>query len=166
MKKENIIVSMKEFTKKYGIHFTMEMRGKLKGMYSLSTCCECNKFCLARMNNPDFICNECFAHTMNENYKENFTNCFVKNTEILTREIIPFEDLPIINAAYFRFEAFADLNNDIQFINYMNIAKKNKHCNFAIWTKNPFIMHEVFKAGYKKPKNMIIGISRDRKSVV
>ena len=59
----------------------------------------------------------------------------------------------------FRFEAFGDIQNEIQVINYFNICDKNKHVNFALWTKNPAIISRTINNGCKKPKNLQIVLS-------
>lgn len=81
-----------------------------------------------------------------------------RNMENL-KELLNVNDLPTINALYFRFEAFGDLDNANQLINYFNIAKKNPKTKFAIWTKNPWIIDEVIKSGISKPKNLNIVLS-------
>lgn len=78
------------------------------------------------------------------------------NTEILTTSIIDTEKLPFINAHSFRLEAFGDLNNATQVINYFNICKKNPFTMFALWTKNPFVIMNAIRKGYKKPENLIV----------
>lgn len=138
-----------------GLHFTTNHTGKMQGMYSLSTSVLQNKNCRERAKNPLTICSKCYASKMMHMYKDLEKN-LANNTKILTSEIIPAEKLPYINAHSFRFEAFGDLNNAIQVINYFNICRKNPACNFAIWTKNPFIIMNAIRDGYKKPANLII----------
>ena len=70
--------------------------------------------------------------------------------------MLPVELLPEINALYFRLESFGDLNSAAQFENYLNIVWKNPAVNFAIWSKNPHIMAELFNIGYVKPENLQI----------
>ena len=85
--------------------------------------------------------------------------CLRQNTEILTSRILSYDEVPLINAAMFRFEAFGDIQNGTQVINYFNICDKNPMVNFALWTKNPFIVSIVLKLGYKKPENLQIILS-------
>lgn len=138
-----------------GLHFTTRHTGKMEGMYSLSTSCKINPNCKKFAEVKGSICSKCYAQTMLIRYNSLEKNLF-ENTHILTTTLINKNDIPFINASFFRFEAFGDLHNEIQFINYMNIARYNPHCNFAIWTKNPEIMKKAFEMGYKKPKNLII----------
>lgn len=140
------------------IELTIKHTGKMEGMTSLSTAVTCNKNCQERSKIKDSICSKCYAQRMSKMYKS-LDNKLKANTEELTTRIIPAEELPLINALYFRFEAFGDLNNDIQVINYFNICKKNPGVHFALWTKNPWFIYEAIKAGNKKPKNLVIILS-------
>ena len=82
-----------------------------------------------------------------------------RNQEILTGSVLPEEKLPVINVLYFRFEAFGDLNNATQVINYFNICRKNPGVKFALWTKNPDYIAAAIKAGHEKPENLNIILS-------
>ena len=147
-----------DFKKYVGVHITTNHTGKMRGMISLSTSCLCNKYCKAYAKDPKKVCHKCYAVTQ-MNYQKSMQPCFEKNTKILTESVIPKEYLPIINAAVFRFEAFGDIQNETQVINYFNICKKNKHVNFALWTKNPAIIDRAIKSGHAKPKNLQIVLS-------
>lgn len=155
---KEIIVTMFNSTKHNGLHITTNHTGKMSGMYSLSTCSVCNKYCQAYAKDKDKVCSHCYAETMMKMYKP-LKAKLIKNTEILTTEIVDKEKLPLINALYFRLEAFGDLNNSIQVINYFNICNKNKSVHFALWTKNPFIIKQTIDMGYKKPQNLQIILS-------
>lgn len=151
---------MKNLFKKYELKLTLKHNGKMRGIQSLSTSVLENKQCMKNAKIDGSICQKCFAIRQLNCFKKNFPDALKHNTQVLTSKIIPFEFLPQVNCMYFRFEAFGDLNNDIQFINYVNICNKNKHTTFALWTKNPQIIDDVFNnQGYKKPKNLIIIIS-------
>lgn len=143
----------------YDLHLTTNHTGKMHNIWSLSTSCLINTRCQKYRNISGSICEKCFAHAMNARYSTAFRNAFIDNYMILTREIIPAEYLPLIPVLYFRFESFGDLQNEIQFINYLNICKKNPRVNFAIWTKNPDIIKRVFNKGYEKPENLNIILS-------
>ena len=93
-----------------------------------------------------------------------------KNQEILTSEIIPLEKLPQINVLYFRFEAFGDLNNATQVINYFNMCRVNPKTHFALWTKNPDYIKQAINQGHEKPQNLNIVLSslfvnKERKNI-
>lgn len=141
-----------------GLHYTTNHTGKMSGLHSLSTAVTANPYCIKRRENGDSICAHCFAATMMKRY-QGLNNCLVENAAILTAGIIPAENLPLIPVRYFRFEAFGDLINDFQVINYFNIAKKNPDTLCALWTKNPHIVARVIAKGYSKPANMQIVLS-------
>lgn len=136
-----------------GVHYTLKHTGKMSGMQSLSTSCLCNKNCLNRVENVNLVCSHCYAQRQMKMYK-NLEKCLKKNTEILTTRLLTDEEIPLINAAFFRFESFGDLNNEIQVINYFRICKRNKHVKFALWTKNPWIIAETINNGENKPRNL------------
>ncbi len=151
------IITFEEFTRRTGIKVTTKHNGKMEGMDSMSTDCQSNRYCKERAKNGDSVCRKCYAERMMKRYK-NLKNAMKDNLDFLS-EPLRYEDLPNINALYFRFEAFGDLDNEVQFINYLNICKKNPKTRFALWTKNPWIIQNAFDSGYKKPKNLNIVLS-------
>lgn len=159
MKEKEIIITMENSKKYNGLHFTVNHTGKMQGMASLSTSVCKNERCAKNAQVKGSICEKCFAARMAKTYGETFQKPYIENTRILTSEILPMEKLPLINRLYFRFEAFGDLNNEIQVINYFNICKKNPGVNFALWTKNPDFIEKAIAAGHKKPKNLNIILS-------
>ncbi len=149
------MTTLKQIEKKTGIHYITNHTGKMEGMYSLSTSCTENDYCKRRCNDKDSICFHCYAQRQMKRYK-NLENCLIKNTKILTSKILDKDELPVINALYFRLESFGDLNNEKQVINYFNLCNKNKNVKFALWTKNPWIIESVINYGIAKPKNLNI----------
>ena len=146
-------------SKKYnGLHFTTNHNGKMSGMASISTSVTTNERCKKNALIKGSICEKCFAAKQMKVFPT-LESPLVKNQEILTSSILPIELLPIINVLYFRFEAFGDLNNDVQVINYFNMCKKNPQTKFALWTKNPDYIAKAIKAGHEKPSNLIIVLS-------
>lgn len=144
---------------KYHLNITTHTSGtKMDGMYSISTSVKCNANCEKNAKIVGSICEKCYSETMHNRYTSLAMNT-KHNTDILTASVIPLDFLPVINTQIFRFESFGDLNNDIQFINYMNICRVNPSVTFSIWTKNPWIMADVFAKGYEKPDNLIILVS-------
>lgn len=136
--------------------------GKMQDLKSISTSCKDNKQCALNAAIPGSICGNCFSMAMHESYDDNFYNKLHFNTLLYSAVVLPFDVLPEIrNVQYFRLEAFGDLNNDIQVINYFNIVKKNvkNKVKFALWTKNPRFIDQAIKAGYKKPFNINIVFS-------
>lgn len=155
---KNKIMTVDLFKKEVGIHITTQHNGKMSGMQSLSTSCMTNKYCKAYSKDPCKVCSKCYAQAQMKMFK-NMNSCFSKNADILTNRILTMNEMPMINASLFRFEAFGDLHNETQLINYFNICKANKQTHFALWTKNSFIVESVIKQGYKKPKNLNIVLS-------
>lgn len=150
---------MENIFNQYVLRITENHTGKMKGLQSLSTNAmenkQCNKNCLI----DGAICQKCYARKMLKRYKTLYAK-LTHNYNVATTQIIPIEYLPTINALYFRFEAFGDLENEYQFINYLNICYKNQQTSFALWTKNPHIIDSVLNdMGYKKPKNLNIIVS-------
>lgn len=129
--------------------------GKMKGMCSLSTCCNCNKRCMRNATIEGSICANCFARNTLKRYPalEKHTQ---KNFEILTESIIPYNELPTLNYAFFRIESFGDIANVNQAVNYLNIIRKNGYTRFGWWTKNCDILAKAInKIGFK-PNNVQI----------
>ena len=137
------------------LHITEKHTGKMAGMQSLSTSCRSNKNCERFSKIEGSVCQKCYAQRMMKMYK-NMDPCLERNAELLTESVIPDENLPNINAAYFRFESFGDLHNTTQVVNYFNICKKNPDTNFALWTKNPALISPVAD---QKPENLQIVFS-------
>lgn len=155
---------MKDFNKmndseKILYFITWKHTGKMENMISVSTSVLKNPNCIKRMENKDCICSHCYAAAQLKRYSTQEEK-LEKATEFFTSHIIKYEDIPYINAAYFRFEAFGDLNNEIQVINYFNIMKKNKHMHNGLFTKNPLIIANAMKKyGIEKPENLKIVLS-------
>lgn len=150
------MLSMKAFEKKYGVRFTMDHSGKMDGMYSLSTS-PFNRTCDTRAAIPGSICSDCYSRRLVK--ARNMGPKLEKNAEVLSSIIIPLEDIPIINALYFRYEAFGEITSTTQAINYTNIAKMNPRTTFGSWTKNPGFYAQAIRAGYEIPENLVIGLS-------
>ena len=155
--------TLESFEKEYGIHFTTKHTGKMTGFASLSTSPIANTFCQNRSKCKGTICEKCYAMKMSKQYSA-LDKVLIKNHSVLTSQIIPIEKMPILNYLIFRFEAFGDVQNEIQIINYFNLCKRNPNVQFTIWTKNLAIFSRLFKCGYNgikysKPKNLIIIVS-------
>ena len=136
------------------LHITTHS-GKMEGMQSIGTSCRTNPNCIKNAKVKGSVCEKCYAQRYT-GMRPGLEKHLESNTKVLTSEIIPKDELPIINACYFRFESFGDLHNTTQLINYFNICKKNPDVKFALWTKNPHIVKEVAD---QKPKNLQILVS-------
>lgn len=130
----------------------------MAGLQSVSTSVVLNKSCQRRRAVPGSICSKCFAAAMMDRYTD-LDNCMHTNHEILTGSVLPVSVLPLIPVRYFRFEAFAEIANVTQVINYFNIAKKNPDTLCALWTKNPHIVAKAIEMGHSKPANLQIVLS-------
>lgn len=127
--------------------------GKLKNIDSISTAVYFNTRCMKNAKNKNWICSKCYAMKY-AGLRSDLSRKLELNTLLYTTCIIPVELLPTINARYFRYESFGDLNNAIQQVNYFNISKKNSAVSFAQWSKNPDITADAINAGNSKPDNL------------
>lgn len=135
------------------LHITTKHTGKMKGMASLSTSCQINQRCAKNAKVKGSICEKCYAQRMFNLWKT-MRPAMENNFRILTTQIIPIEDLPVLNYSIFRIESFGDIANTIHAINYLNLIKKNPQTFFGWWTKNPdFIAKALKETGYEKPDN-------------
>ena len=83
------------------------------------------------------------------------------NSKLLSTNIIDIDFLPTIYNIYFRFNSHGELINEIHLINLINIVNKNKHCNFALWTKRNDIIKKYFDKN-NKPDNLILIYSNSK----
>lgn len=158
-KTEETVLTVEDAKKMTGIHYTINHTGKMKGMQSLSTSCLENPYCRAYASDPEKICSHCYAERQMNCYKS-MQKCLADNTKILTTRRLQFDEIPLLNAALFRFEAFGDIQNETQVVNYFNICNKNPHVNFALWTKNPEIIKRAIEnLKEEKPDNLQIVLS-------
>ena len=134
------------------------MTGKLEGIGSLSTSCEFNPICIARMESSGEygICGHCYSHR-GQQYKATLKELLRKNT-LEMKDIIPWDDLPVTTEAFVRLEAFGDISCRNHLINYIRICEKNPQSMFALWTKNYGYLISVFSE-YIRPDNLAIVLS-------
>ena len=151
-------ITLANSRKHNGLHFTTNHSGKMSGMVSISTSVTTNERCQKNAQIKGSICEKCFAAKQMRVFP-NMENPMVENQRILTSSVLPMELLPTINNLYFRFEAFGDLNNEIQVMNYFNLCYKNPKTKFALWTKNPDLIQRAINQGYEKPENLNIVLS-------
>lgn len=151
-------ITLHNSRKHNGLHFTTKHSGKMSGMVSISTSVTTNERCKKNASIKGSICEKCFASKQMKVFPS-MEKPMVENQRILTSSVLPMELLPTINNLYFRFEAFGDLNNDIQVMNYFNLCYKNPKVKFALWTKNPDYIESAINQGYKKPENLNIVLS-------
>jgi hypothetical protein len=148
------------------IHIS-KMTGKLDGFKAISSNTVTNPYCIKQNASSDDsnICTKCYSHTMLKSYRKNMQPSLERNSIALSNEILSIDDLPLIMDAFFRFNAHGELINDIHLINLVNIAIKNPHCNFALWTKRNDIISKYFVIN-DKPSNLILIYSNSKISKV
>lgn len=136
-------------------------QGKMENILTLSTNRNNNKNCLLLSKNKNTVCNKCYVKkSMGINpHLESFLN----NNEFLKHRLLELYEIKKLsflnNTKYFRFESFGDIDTITQLINYNNIAKTYKKTQFALWTKNYFILLKFFKSGYTLNKNINLVLS-------
>lgn len=152
-----------QFRKETGIGITYAMTGKMLGFISLSTSNERNPLCEALSKDLENVCAKCYARTNLKIHPE--LRRKLEGNHVLYETVIPVKKWVKINAnAYklFRFEAFGDVRNVIQAINYFNFAKANPKVTFAAWTKQPQIYEAAIEMGHEKPDNFLLIYSSPR----
>ena len=143
------------------IHIS-KMTGKLEGFQSISTNTTTNPYCIKQNKKKDNnICTFCYSHTMLNTFRKNMAPSLQRNSDLLSSKVLHPDALPVINQAFFRFNSHGELINEFNLINYVNIAIKNPHCNFTLWTKRFDIVSKYFKDN-EKPKNLILVYSNPR----
>ena len=94
-----------------------------------------NEYCIKQSKNKNSICSVCYSINSLTSFRKNMVNPLQRNSELLSNSIIEFSLLPTILELYFRFDSHGELINLNHLQNYTNIALKNPHCNFTLWTK-------------------------------
>jgi hypothetical protein len=133
-----------------------KMSGKLHGIGAINTDTTSNEFCI-RQKDTDTICGKCYSHRMLSTYRKSCVPAFAHNSELLSKSVIPADFLPTINQAYFRFNGHGELINATHYENIVNIARKNPHCTFTLWTKRASLVR-----GHAVPDNLILVFSNPR----
>lgn len=139
-----------------GIFVTVHKMGrdgqnKMGGMLSVNTSTVENPFCKS-MKDTDTVCRYCYARKQENSYPS-VRRRYSLNGELLSSEILPFEKLPAINAAFCRLSAFGELLNDNHFINLLNLCRKNPFVRFTLWTKRTDIVNK-HRELYEFPSNL------------
>lgn len=134
-------------------------QGKMKGIKSIGTSCVDNPFCLKRRQDGLSVCSKCYAVTymkMRKTLKQHLAD----NAKILANTLLEEREIPVTNDLIYRFESFGDLYNKTHLLNYITIAERNQYTKFGLWTKNIWILDEVFNRDHvSKPNNLSIVVS-------
>jgi len=143
------------------IHIS-KMTGKLEGFQAISTNTTTNGYCKKKFEeqNPNVICTFCYSWGMLKTFRKNMEPALQRNSNLLNSKVLHPDALPIINSAFFRFNAHGEFALDkkeatINLENYVNIALKNPHCTFSLWTKRFDVIKPYFDK-HDKPKNLIL----------
>lgn len=118
--------------------------GKMEGIPSISTSVLCNPNCARNAAVKGSVCEKCFARNF-ARLRKTLADKLESNYKFYTTVELTVEDVPFINVALFRFEAFGDLANERQFRNYCTIAKANPRTRFVLWTKNIDVIRKYVK---------------------
>ena len=138
------------------------MTGKLEGFQAISTNTTTNGYCKKKFEEqkPNVICTFCYSWGMLKTFRKNMEPALQRNSDLLNSKVLHPDALPIINSAFFRFNAHGEFALDkkeatINLENYVNIALKNPHCTFSLWTKRFDVIKPYFDK-HDKPKNLIL----------
>ena len=137
-----------------------DFKSKMAGIPSISTCCEMNPRCVARMLNGEAVCSKCFANSLMKVRKgiklttgQNFAILNAKEIEEAPKLHWTPKALAINPHRLSRIESFGDVASVLQAANYIRIARGNTDCKWAAWSKNDDLWCEAFER-YGKPKNL------------
>ena len=133
---------------------------KLEKIDNISTNTLSNKYCIKQNKKNNIICKVCYSFK-GLNFRKTMIPLLENNSKLLSTNIIDEKFLPIIYNIYFRFNSHGELINEIHLINLINIVNKNKHCNFALWTKRNDIIKKYFDKN-NKPDNLILIYSNSK----
>mgnify|MGYP003111701649 CR=1 FL=1 len=127
---------------------------KLEKIDNISTNTLTNNYCIKQNKKDNIICKSCYSFK-GLNFRKSMIPLLQNNSDLLSKNIIDENFLPIIYNIYFRFNSHGELINETHLINLINIVNKNKHCNFALWTKRNDIIKKYFDNNVK-PSNLIL----------
>jgi len=77
------------------------------------------------------------------------------NGKLLSSELLPDRQLPVIMDKAFRFHSLGELINNTHLLNFMRIAEHNPDTTFTLWSKRKDVVANVLSE-YPKPKNLIL----------
>jgi len=143
------------------------LTGKLERIRAISTNTLTNHYCnvMHTVKDDSIICTKCYSWAMLQGFRKNVAIATQRNSDILSKTLIPYDDVEVIKDDIFRFNAHGELINTMHFKNLVNIARKNPDCTFALWTKRKNLVARYFKHwrnAINKPSNLILIYSNPR----
>lgn len=147
----------------FGVNKKTKARSKLANVAQISTSNLLNKFCYARQQNEKYVCFHCYAEQMKPIIMiQTAINHAILTHVLLTEDQMPIAKNPKLNK-FFRFEAFGDLENELQTINYLKIASalEKQGIKCALWTKNHTFLKNALEIA-PRPKNLTLIWSVDQ----
>ena len=141
------------------IEITNNHTGKMEGIKSLSTSVLLNVNCQRNRKITGSICSHCYAESLAKMYTA-LGERLERNTTELTTRMLNAEDRRILKLelekeTIFRFEAFGDLNNELQLKNYLRICCIFPEIRFTLYTKQYGIIQKYFTT-HDCPENLNI----------
>ena len=141
------------------------LTGKLEDFHAISVNTLTNKFCIKmhKSKRKDHICPKCYSFSLLQGFRKNVAPPLERNSRLLSSHLMCNAELPVINDTYFRFDAHGELINLTHLVNYVSIARKNKGCTFALWTKRKDLINKYHERwGDIIPDNLILIYSNPR----
>ena len=128
--------------------------GKLKGIRAIGTNTLNNTFChkMHNMQDDKIICTKCYSWAMLQGFRKNVAAALQRNTEVMSKTLLQYNDVPVIKDDVFRFQHHGELINMKHFKNFVNIARKNPDCTFSLWTKRKDIVAKYHKDWNARPQ--------------
>ena len=108
--------------------------GKLQGIPSVNVSSLENEFCKIASKVKGSICNSCYSNRLSK-LRKNLEIRLLGNSDLLSKRILKDYELPVFNNRYVRFNSYGELINEQHMANLINIARKNPHTTFGLWTK-------------------------------
>jgi len=136
------------------VHISV-MSGKLKGISAINTNTVTNEFC-QKMQKGNNICKHCYSQAMLTGSRKNCQDAFQRNSDLLSTVHLTSDDIPTINAAWFRYHGHGELINLLHFRNLCAIAFANPQTTFALWTKRKDIVWQYVEDEWAIPDNLIL----------
>lgn len=139
------------------------MTGKLDKFKAINTNTLSNSYCqkMYACGDETIICTKCYSVEMLETFRKGCIPAWERNSDALSKGLIPTHLLPTFLEAFVRFQGHGELINMTHLENLHNIALHNAHTKFALWTKRKGFIRK-FYSEHDKPENLILIYSNPR----